>query len=120
VVNSLATKYFNHICVLVAYQQFEEAEHAFHIYGTPNYMIVSIMNMVWLEDALVEFRIRGRCWDSLSPTEASCDIIALLVNHNSYDNEIEKINFFSKLVYEFFIPILMGICYLCHVTSFPP
>jgi hypothetical protein len=52
VVNSLATKCFNHICVLVGYQQFEEAEHAFHIYDTPNYMIISTMNMVWLEHGL--------------------------------------------------------------------
>jgi hypothetical protein len=88
VVNSLATKCFNYICVLVVYQQFKEAQHAFHIYYTPNYLIVCIMNMVWLEDDLVEFR--DRCWDSFSPTEASCDSIALLGNHNSYDNEIEK------------------------------
>jgi hypothetical protein len=64
VVNSLATKCFNYICVLVVYQQFIEAEHAFHIYDTPNYLIVSIMNMVWLEDDLVEFR--DRCWDSFA------------------------------------------------------
>jgi hypothetical protein len=51
--------------------------------------------MVWLEDDLVEFR--DRCWDSFSPTEASCDSIALLANHNSYENEIEKNQFLFQI-----------------------
>ncbi|CAJ2651817.1 unnamed protein product [Trifolium pratense] len=89
VVRILATKCFDHICVLVPYEEFEEVEHAFHIHHTPNYMMVNIVNMDWLENALTVFRDMC-CWDSFSPTEASGESIALLEIYNSYDHETEE------------------------------
>jgi hypothetical protein len=98
-VNFLATKCFNHICVLVAYDEFE-VEHALHMYDSPNYIIVSIVSMGWLQDVLVVFR--DMYWVSLFPTEASRDNILKLAIHSFYDSVTGRgqllANYYDELI----------------------
>jgi hypothetical protein len=98
-VNYLATKCYNHICVIVAYEEFE-VEHALHMYDSLNYIIVSIVSMGWLQDVLVVFR--DMYWVSLFPTEASRDNIFKLAIHSYYDSVTGRgqflANYYDELI----------------------